>query len=323
MKIGIISFAHGHAYSYAAALKNDPGVEFIGLFDEDADRGIKAAQQFDTTFYASYEELLRSDVDAVIVTSENVKHTEHVTAAAKAKKHVLCEKPIAATVDGAQTIIDVCEQNEVILQVAFPVRFSTPVQRAKEMIAQGELGDILAVKATNRGTNPGDWFIDRKLSGGGAVLDHTVHVVDLLRWFMAAEVNEVYAEIGTHFTKEDIDDSGMLSMEFSNGVVATLDCSWSRNDAYPTWGDVTLEIIGTMGNLTVNAFDQKIDVYNNQDGVNWEFWGDDMDQGLVKDFLETVEKKRTPFITGNDGLKALEVALAAYQSAELKRTVRY
>ena len=73
----------------------------------------------------------------------------------------------------------------------------------------------------------------------------------------------------------------------------------------------------------MNAFDQKIDVYNNQDGVNWEFWGDDMDQGLVKDFVETVEKKRTPFITGNDGLKALEVALAAYQSAELKRTVRY
>ena len=247
MKIGIISFAHGHAYSYAAALKNDPGVEFIGLFDEDAERGKKAAQQFDTTFYPSYEELLGTDVDAVIVTSENVKHTEHVTAAAQAKKHVLCEKPIAATVDDAQTIIDVCEQNEVILQVAFPVRFSTPVQRAKEMIAQGELGDIQAVKATNRGTNPGDWFINHKLSGGGAVLDHTVHVVDLLRWFMGAEVKEVYAEIGTHFSEDDIDDSGMLSMEFTNGVVATLDCSWSRNDTYPTWGDVTMEIIGTDG----------------------------------------------------------------------------
>ncbi|UOQ45443.1 Gfo/Idh/MocA family oxidoreductase [Halobacillus salinarum] len=323
MKIGIISFAHGHAYSYAEALNNRPNVELAGVFDEDASRGKNAAEQFGAIYYDRLDALLETDVTAVIVTSENAKHLEHVSEAAKAKKHILCEKPMATSVEDAEKMIEVCRENEVILQIAFPVRFSTPVLRAKELIAAGELGDLLAVKATNRGTNPGGWFIQPELSGGGAVLDHTVHVVDLLRWFMGEEVNEVYAEIGTHFTTEAIDDSGILSMSFTNGVSATLDCSWSRNDAYPTWGDVTLEIVGTKGTLSVHAFDQKIDVYSNRDGVNWEFWGDDMDESLVADFLEAVQDEREPFITGRDGLKALEVALAAYQSAADKATVRY
>ncbi|MBM7551587.1 Gfo/Idh/MocA family protein [Thalassobacillus pellis] len=321
MKIGIISFAHGHAYSYANAIQNQEGLELAGVFDEDVTRGKAAAEKYQTTFFDNYQDLLGTAIEAVIITSENVKHREHVTAAAEAKKSILCEKPIATTIEDAEKIISSCRDNDVFLQIAFPVRYSTPVKRAKELIDNEELGRILAVKGTNRGTNPGGWFIDKDLSGGGAVMDHTVHVVDLLRWFMDAEVTDVYAEYDNLISEQTIDDCGILTMNFENDVFATLDCSWSRNDAYPTWGDVTLEIIGTEGTLTVNAFDQKVDVYSDKDGVSWEFWGDDMDEGLIVDFTEAVKSGRQPAITGEDGLRALEVALSAYRSGEKKQSV--
>lgn len=109
-------------------------------------------------------------------------------------------------------------------------------------------------------------------------------------------------------------------MEFDNGMFATLDCSWSRNKDYPTWGDVTLEIIGTKGTLSVDAFAQKLDVYSSE-GVKWNFWGDDMDEGLIENFIQAVKENKDPFITGEDGLRALEVAMAAYHSSARKTAV--
>ncbi|NNU88078.1 Gfo/Idh/MocA family oxidoreductase [Geobacillus sp. MR] len=322
LKIGIISFAHMHAYSYANEVKKLDGVELIGIADENEERGKVAARRFATNYYSNYIDLLKEDIDAVIVTSENVNHREHVIAAAKAGKHVLCEKPLATTIEDAQAMIDCCRENGVILQTAFPVRFNTSVIHAKKLIDEGRLGKILAIKGTNRGTNPGGWFVDPSKSGGGAVMDHTVHLVDLMRWFMGAEVREVFAEIGQLISDAPIDDCGILTIEFDNGVFATIDCSWSRNKTYPTWGDVTLEIVGTEGTVTIDAFAQKIDVYSNENGVKWDFWGDNMDEGLIADFVQTVREGRSPFITGEDGLKAVEVAIAAYKSYEKKEPVR-
>ncbi|THE13611.1 Gfo/Idh/MocA family oxidoreductase [Bacillus timonensis] len=322
MKIGIISFAHMHANSYAAAIKEMAGVTLTGIADENEERGSKSSQLFDTVYYKNYQHLLDSDIDAVIVTSENNLHHQHVIAAAKAGKHVLCEKPLATNLKDIEEMIRVCKQNGVLLGTAFPVRFNTPIQHAKKVLEEGVLGDILAIKGTNRGTNPGGWFIDKAKSGGGAVLDHTVHVVDIMRWFTGAEVKEVYAEIGNVYINHQIDDCGILTMEFTNGMFATLDCSWSRNSAYPTWGDVTMEIIGTNGTLKIDAFSQKFDFYSNQEGVNWIGWGDDMDTGLIEDFIASVREGRAPLATGHSGMKAVEVALAAYQSFEKKAPVK-
>ncbi|RDW21425.1 gfo/Idh/MocA family oxidoreductase [Oceanobacillus arenosus] len=321
MKIGMISFAHSHAFSYADALTQLDGVEIAGIADENEERGKKVSSQFNTEYFQDYEDLLDQPIDAVIISSENSRHYEHVVAAAKKGKHILCEKPLAHTIEDAKKIIDVCKEQNVILQTAFPVRFNTPVVKAKQIIESGQLGNIVAVKGTNRGTNPGGWFVDPAKSGGGAVIDHTVHVVDIIRWYTGAEVKEVYAEVGNLISDYDIDDCGLLTMEFDNNMFATLDCSWSRNENYPTWGDVTLEIVGTSGTLTVDAFEQKVNVYN-KDGARWNFWGDDMDKALVEDFITSVREGKTPSITGEDGLKALSVAIAAYESSKKQEPVK-
>jgi UDP-N-acetylglucosamine 3-dehydrogenase len=298
MRIGIISFAHMHAASYAQSLQeiHDLDIEFTGIYDDDETRGRHYADKYGVHFYGNYQDLL-NDIDAVIVTSENAKHHAYVLAAAKAKKHILCEKPLATTLDDAKEMVEVCRENNVFLGTAFPCRFNTTILRAKQIIDEGKLGRILAIRGTNRGTNPGGWFVDPKLSGGGALMDHTVHVTDLMRWFLRSEVKEVYAEKG-HFSLESpIDDTGIVTLEFKNGVFATIDCSWSRNKNYPTWGDVTLEIVGTDGTLTVDAFAQKLHVYSDVTGVKWDYWGDDMDLGLIRNFVSSIMQKTPPLVS--------------------------
>ncbi|KOP67551.1 dehydrogenase [Bacillus sp. FJAT-18019] len=322
MKIGVISFAHMHAFSYTKALLEIEGVELAGITDPVEERGRKYAEHFGTVYYQDYRELLKQGLNGVIVTSENVHHKEHVLAAAKAGVHVLCEKPLSTNIQDAQAMIDACKANGVLLQTAFPVRYNTTVVRAKQMIDEGKLGRILAMKGTNRGRNPGGWFVDPELSGGGAVIDHTVHVADIMRWITGTEVKDVYAEVDHLISENPIDDSGILTMEFDNGVFATLDCSWSRNKEFPTWGDVTLEIIGSEGTLSIDATSQKLHVYTDESGYRHHAWGDGMDASLVRDFVSSISSGAAEAsVTGEDGLRALAIALAAYQSSEGHRTV--
>lgn len=324
MKVAIISFAHMHAYSYAEVIRQFGDVKLVGIYDENNIRGKSVARKYETTYYSNLESLLRKeDLDAVIICSENIKHKQHVIAAAQAHKHILCEKPIATTIDDAREMISTCKQHNVILQIAFPVRFSPPISRMKHLIEQGELGRILAMRGTNHGQNPGEWFVDPKLSGGGAVLDHTVHIIDIMRWYTHSEVTEVYAEVDTKFNQISCDDCGLLTFEFANGVIASHDPSWSRPKSFPIWGDVTLKIVGTNGIAEIDALAQHIDgFYDNTLKHNYHLWGDSYDFGLISDFINCVRQNGKPSITGFDGLQALKVALAAYESSLTKRPVK-
>lgn len=323
VKIGMMSFAHGHAYSYLSALKNIPGVTVVGIYDEDTARGQSAAEQNKTEFLSA-EALLDQALDGVVICSENAKHRPMIELAAGRVRHILCEKPIATTVADAQAMIDICAKTATKLQIAFPVRFAPTIQSLKQTLDNGELGRVLAVQATNHGSMPGGWFINKALSGGGAVLDHTVHVIDLLRWFWGAEVTEVYAEIGDSLIHPGlgIDDVGLLSFKLANGIYGTLDTSWSRPASYTTWGDVKIEITAEKGVVYVDALKQHLAVSSDQTGkTRWHGWGSNMDQGLINDFIGMIRENRAPSITGEDGLRAVEVAIAAYRSAETGKPV--
>lgn len=319
----MMSFAHMHAYSYAEGLKNIPNVELVGIYDDNVERGQEVAVNYNTIHYSDQADFLAQEMDAVIICSENNQHKEMVLNAAKAKKHILCEKPIATNLDDATEMIQVCEDNNVTLQIAYPVRFSSPIRELKEMIDKGELGDIVAFRSTNRGQNPGGWFIDEEQSGGGAVLDHTVHMLDIMRWYLNEEVTEVRAFVDSYFHDVDIDDAGILTFEFNNGVIASHDASWSRFTEYPTWGDATIEVIGTKQTVKVDAFKEHFRMFGSgSKSLEHVFFGNDMDYGLILDFVNCVKEGREPSITGYDGLKSLEVSLAAYQSSELKRAIK-
>ena len=124
VKVGMLSFAHMHAYSYAVCLKQTPGVELVGIADDDPARGQEVAGRFGTRFFASAESLLAEKLDGVIICAENAKHRPLTELVAPCTSCVLCEKPIATTLADAQAMIQVCAAHGTRLQIAFPVRFS-------------------------------------------------------------------------------------------------------------------------------------------------------------------------------------------------------
>ena len=322
MKIGIISFAHMHALSYAESLCNRTDVALSFIWDEDEVRGKEMADKYNCQYIDNLDDFLQTDIEAVVICSENINHKEHVIKSAKAKKHILCEKPIATEIKDAEAMIQACEEAGVILQIAYPVRFAPVIENVKAMIQQGAIGEVLAINATNHGLMPGGWFIEKELSGGGSATDHIVHIMDVIRWIFEDEVKSVYAELDTRFYDIDVEDCGMVSLELESGMIVSIDPSWSRPKTYPTWGNVVMHFVGTKGNLSVDAFKQHSLYYNDVEAKIEELpWSEDMDAGLVSDFIDCVRSNGTPSITGMDGLRTLEVVKAAYQSNELKKTV--
>ena len=318
IRIGMLSFAHIHAVSYVHFLSQMEGVAIAGIYDDDYDRGGRFAAQYDVPYFRRVEGLLDQELDGVIICSENAHHAPLVLQSAGRVDGILCEKPIATTVEDGLEMIERCRETDTTLQIAFPMRFAPPVMELKQQLDSGVLGEIYSVKSTNHGSMPGRWFVDRKLAGGGAVIDHTVHVVDLLRWFWDTEVEEVYAEVGDELLHPGlgIDDAGLLSFQLKNGVFGTLDTSWSRPESYPTWGDVKLDVLGENGLISVDAFEQNLQVSSEEEGkTSWVNWGSSGDEGLVADFVDMIREDREPSVSGEDGLRALEVALAAYESA--------
>jgi predicted dehydrogenase len=324
-RLSIMSFAHLHADFYAGAIAALPDVELAGIWDDNPQRGKDAAAKYCTEFFATPEELFapENEIQGTIVTSENVKHKRDVLAACEAGVHVLCEKPISTNVADARVMVAEAERAGVQLMIAFPCRYTAAFGQLLQTVRNGDLGEIIAIKGTNRGQNPGGWFNDPSLAGGGSVIDHTVHVVDLMRVLLEQEVIKVYAEIDTAFDPDlPCDDAGILTMNFEGGCVATLDASWSRPGNYPIWGDVTMQLIGTKGNASVDLFVEHVDAWRSGAGSYlWESYGEDSNAALIAEFAECVETGAPVPITGYDGLKAMEVALGAYRAAEMHEAV--
>ncbi len=328
MKIGIMSFAHLHAEAYIQNLRAIPGVEMIGLADEDNDRGKHFAQIFDATLYPSYAALLAEKPDGVIVCSENTRHRPLVEMAARAGVHVLCEKPLATTLEDAQAIIDACRAAGVRLMTAFPMRFSAPLQQIKTRLDAGGLGPVYCLNTTNQGQMPihhRRWFVDKELAGGGAMMDHIVHLADIFNWFFGDHVASVYAQSNRilHADTVDVETGGLVMLQYGDGLFATIDTSWSKPRNYPTWGGLTMELISERGLTVIDAFSQNLNVYQQEPaGHHWAYWGSDANQAMIEEFIAAIREGRQPRVTGEDGYFALAVALAAYESAASGQATR-
>jgi predicted dehydrogenase len=328
LRIGLISAAHVHADSYAPLLAAMPDVELLGVADQDEERGRTFAAAHRVPFLGPREALLAERPDAVVVTSESAHHRDDVQAAAHSGAHVLCEKPLTTSTADGLAMVDACAAAGVRLMTAFPMRFSAPMREVATAIAGGEIGSVRAVAAVNQGQLPSRrraWFADPALAGGGAVSDHTVHVVDLLRWILGREVVEVWATTNRilHADRAEVETGGLVVVTFDGGVFASIDCSWSRPDGYPTWGGLGMEIIGERGVLEVDAFRQRFTVYGSGDPpATWTYWGSDADRQMLRAFVDSVRAGAAPPISGEDGLRAVEVVEAAYRSAATGEPIR-
>ncbi len=321
VRIGILTAAHLHAGSYIHCAKTNPDSELIGLWDDDMARGQAYAEKQGIAFWTDLDELLNA-VDAVVVTSENLRHAELVEKAAAKGKHILCEKPLAASESEESRIRKAVEDSGVKLMTAFPCRFSPAFGKLVERVKAGEIGAVKAICATNRGSCPGGWFIEPEKSGGGAMIDHVVHVADLLRVLLGEEPVKVQAQTGSNMYGEDWDDTAMLTIEFPSGVFATLDSSWSRPSGYKTWGDVTMNVVGELGVIELDMFGPAVDLYSNEGKSHVAAgYASDMDYLMIDGFLQSILQDQEPPIGMHDGLQAARVAIKGYESVKLGQPV--
>jgi predicted dehydrogenase len=322
MRIGIMSFAHVHADGFLHLLQTLEDVDFVGFSDHNTERGQHSSKQYNVKWFPSHEALLTEGLDAVVICSENAKHKDDVELATKAGAHVLCEKPIATTIEDALAIKAAVDKAGVNFMTAFPMRFDPSIKALKAMLERNELGKIYAINGINHSEIPRRhraWFAQKSLAGGGAVMDHTVHLLDLYRWLLQSEPKEVYATVSNPFCPDvDVDTAGLATVTFDNSVFTAIDCSWSRTEAvYPRWGHLKMELIGEHGAIAVDAFAQYLNSYskNASRQASWLGWGSDSGLEMMREFVSSIREMREPLVTWRDGFEAVKVALACYESS--------
>lgn len=311
-----MSVGHVHAPSYVFCIQNSPDADFVGLWDKDPSLAKKFGVDYDCKVWEDRDALIDA-CDAVVIAGENLDHADLIEAACAKGRAILCEKPLAATPDQKDRIEKAVNDSGVTLMTAFPCPFSPAFESAVAKVEAGEIGKVLSVCATNHGMCPGGWFVEKHKSGGGSMMDHVVHVSDLLRRLLKEEPSRVHAVTGNNMYNEEWEDTAMLTIDYPSGVFATIDSSWSRPKSYKTWGDLTMKIVGESGVIEVDLFVQSVDWYSNTSGAHSLVgYGSNVDQTMVDEFLRSVQANDAPKVTMQDGLAAARLAIASYQSAD-------
>lgn len=322
IRVCILSVAHVHTPTYVRCLKANPGAQIVGFYDEDDQRAQAFAQKHGLARFADVRELLEGERPQVaLVCAQNMRHARWVKMAADAGVDILCEKPLGVCGADAQEMIDYCRDKGVRLMTAMCNRYIHAYQEAAEAVRAGRIGRLVAVFASNKGTMPGGWFTQREESGGGCVIDHTVHVADLMNCLMGALPEEVWALDSHNLFSMDVEDCAVVTMRYPGNVLVTLDASWSRTSHFPYGRDLTLRLVGTQGSIYTDYFSPNNEVYAPGERI-YSYYAEDKDQMMIDDLIECYQQGRPFGITGEDGRDCVLVAEAAYRSLETGAPVR-
>lgn len=341
VRLAILSCAHPHHEAWIRVLRRIARGSLTAIWDDNAERGRAVAAQAGVPFEPDLNKLLaRADVDAVAIASENSKHAELTIAAAGAGKHVLCEKPMATTLADCDRMMDAVKRADIKYFQIFPMRHDPVNYKIKELLASGVLGRISVVHKRHGHyfglewdkTDPGIWFTNPMLAGGGAFLDEGVHAVDWFRW-MFGEPLSVMAQVQTAQTSFAVDDMGVAIYRFPNNLTAVLHSSWLDQAAV-----ATSTIYGEFGTLIQSHTDgasiratgetsRPLMLYTRATNA-WQSFDLPIHfplnhEAVIEPFLDYVLDGTPPPVTPYDGRRAVEMILAAYESARLGKVVEF
>jgi len=288
--------------------------------------------------YTDYRELLRDpQVEVISIAAPNYLHSELTIDAAKAGKHVICEKPLCLTLEEADAMIDACARAGVLLLYGEELFFAPKYVKAKQMADEGAFGRVHLVKQAEKHSGPhADWFWDVEKSGGGAVMDLGCHGIAFCWWFLGKpNVKSVYAQMATqvHHGRTQGEDEAITIVEFEGGAVGIVESSWNR----PGGMDDSIEVFGDKGQtyadmLMGNAlptysevgFGYAVEKAASTKGWTYPVFEEHWNYGFpqeMRHFARCVRGTETPISDGETGRVVLEVLYAAYASAGLGRKI--
>jgi predicted dehydrogenase len=289
-------------------------------------------------FHADYRDMLRDpSIELVSIAAPNRLHAQIAIDAARAGKHVVCEKPLCLTLEEADAMIDACGKAGVLLLYAEELFFAPKYVKAKQMADEGAFGRVHLVKQGEKHSGPhSDWFWDVEQSGGGALMDLGCHGIAFCWWFLGKpRVKSVYAQLSTqvHGARTQGEDEALCIMEFEGGALGIVENSWTK----PGGMDDSIEVFGDKGQtyadvLMGNAlptysevgFGYAVEKAATTMGWTYPVYEEQWNYGFpqeMRHFARCVRAKETPISDGETGRVVQEVLYAAYASAGLGRKV--
>jgi predicted dehydrogenase len=280
--------------------------------------------------------LALDDLDAVSVCTPNAFHAEVALAAIEAKKHVLCEKPMADTLENAEKIVAASRKSDRIFMMGMNNRFRGDTQVLKSLIERGDLGEIYYAKCgwVRRNGIPGlgGWFTTKSLSGGGPLIDIGVHVLDVTTYLMGNPVpvsasGSTYAKFGPRgkggggygFTPDpakvqayDVEDLAAGLVKFDNGATLFLEASWA---SYIPQDKLYSTLHGTEGGADLEPLRIYTDMAGTPVDITPHAPRIGGHEAEVKHFIECIQEGKAPLSTAEQGLHILQILDAVYRSA--------
>ena len=320
---------------HAKSMKSLDNVELIGIFDTNAAAAKKRADQFQCKAYSDFDEFLADPaIEAVTIATPSGMHGKVAIPAAKAGKHILCEKPLEITLEKVDAVIKACDENNVLLSPVFQTRFTKPVQLVREAMRSGRFGRMVLASAQMRWYREpayyagsswrGTWAMD----GGGALMNQAIHMIDLLIYINGAP-EEVFAFAGTLTHSIEVEDNLCATVKYRNGSFGTIEVSTSCAPGFPR----RLEFSGSEGTVAfeedkitrwefnhpipedeqiLRELSGKADARGGSSPMNISGNGH---ASQISDLADAIDLGRRPFLDGREGRRAIELICGIYESA--------
>ena len=340
INVGIIGCGKIAQYRHIPEYCENEHTKIVGFFDLDKKRTRELAGKFDAKAYSSYLELLANqDIEAVSVCTTNNTHAEITIAALYAGKHVLCEKPMAASLEDCQAMVDTSRQQGRILMIGQNQRLTKTHRYARKQIANGLIGEIVSFRTTfghsgpeNWSIDPGadTWFFKKDLAVMGVMADLGIHKTDLIHYLTGQRIVETTARLFTLNKRDkignliDVDDNAFCIYRLEGGAAGTMHASWTFNGAE----DNSTIIYGTKGimriydnpdySIQVNILEnEKIlyDIDRIQTNVS------QTKSGVIDAFVDSILHKKEPEISSQSVLDSMKVVFASIKSSETGKPV--
>lgn len=306
--IGVGAMGYNHARVYYKLEE----ANLVAVSDVSERTLNKVAKKYDAKGFTDYEDLLKDpEIEVVNVCVPTTFHHDVVMEAIKHGKHVLVEKPIAFTLKEAEDMIAAAKEAGVILATGHVERFNPAVQKAKELIDNDVIGDIVSASAKRVGPFP------PRIKDVGVTIDLAIHDLDVMNYLFDEDVIQVYGTMNSILEKCEFEDHAEIMINFKNESTGILEVNWLT-----PYKRRQIEITGTDGIISVDYIEQSIDVYG-KFAQDIDIKHEEPLKEELRSFLNAVVNETEPEITGEDGLKALKMVIAATKSSREHKPISF
>jgi UDP-N-acetylglucosamine 3-dehydrogenase len=311
-KLGVAVIGTGFwGRNHARVYKELECTNLVAICDVNAERAKTIAEQFGAKAYIDSSRMLKNaEIEAVSVCTWSTMLAKEALKALHAGKHILVEKPMATNTQQAKKLLETSEENDLHLTVGFLMRFIPGLQQIRQAVETKKIGDLVSATAKRVSQWP------ERIGDVGVVKDTAIHDIDIMRYISGQDPISVYAKTGNMRHKQ-FEDYAQIMLTFQGGESAFIESNWLT--PYKTR---TLNVTGTDGIMRLDYITQELWIENAKESLQPRIAFQEPLKMELQHFAECILEKKKPLITGVDGYKALQIAMAALQSSAKNAAVK-